>query len=146
MNRRRFLAGSGLALTVCLAGCSTLASEAREGVILTHVELGNTSGQPRVFDVIVTYDDEFIHWDSYEVEAADSEQGMGGRVIEIDSPADPGSTEVYVRVGEKWKGIDFGTDQYDGKRVIVVATYGRPEAESLRLSRVVSDRPVPGNQ
>lgn len=123
-----------------------LGSEEREGVILTHVELGNATSEPQVFDVIVTYNDNIVHWSSNEVGVGDDEQEMGGEVIEIDASDEPGSVEVHVRVGEKWKTTDFDTDRYDGQRVIALVTYGWPEDEILRISRVVSDRPTVTDQ
>lgn len=93
-----------------------------------------------MFDVIVSYDGEVVHWESYEVEARIDEQELGGEVIEMDAPDDPGSVEVYVRVGENWEHTDFDTDRYDGKRVIAVITYGLPEDGIIRISRVIADR------
>lgn len=140
MNRRQFLGGSAIAAAAGLAGCTEFVPERREGVVLTHIELGNASTEPQRFDVIVSYDDEFVQWDSYEVEARVDEQTLGGRVIEVDAPDDPGRVEVSVRVGETWKRADFDTGRYDGEQVIAIATYGLPEAGILRLSRVISDR------
>lgn len=140
MRRREFVAWSGTVLTIGPAGCSTLGSGARDGVVLTHVELGNGSDERQVFDVFATYDGEVLHWRSHEVEARESDEELGGEVVEIDPPEEPGNVEVYVRVGENWERTDF--DEFDGKRVIVTATYGWPERGMLRLSRIESDRPA----
>lgn len=142
MHRRQFVAWSGTALAFGLAGCSTLGAEAREGVVLTHVELGNASPDPQEFDVLVTHDGEVVHWAAHEVEARVDDEELGGEVVEIDAPEEPGSVEVYVRVGERWERTDFDSERYDGEEVIVTATYGLPEAGVLRLSRVESDRPA----
>lgn len=145
MNRRQFLGGSGTVAMVGITGCSTLDSGGREGVILTQVELGNATGEPQAFDVVVTYDGDLTHWSSYEVEVGDAEQEMGGEVVEIDAPDNPGAVEVHVRVGETWKSVDFDADRYDGERVIAIATYGWPD-ETLRISRVIDGRPTPANE
>lgn len=146
MDRREFVAWSGAALTIGLSGCSTLGSEPREGVVPTHVELGNASPESRLFDVLVTHDGEVVHWDAHEVEARVSDDELGGEVVEMDAPEEPGSVEVYVRVGEQWERTDFDAERYDGEDVIVTATYGLPEAGVLRLSRVESDRPAPATE
>jgi hypothetical protein len=135
MKRRRFLVGS---VTVCAAvfsGCLLGTDNERDGVILSHVELGNARGEPRVFDLLVTHDGEVIHWASYEV-------GADGEVINIDSPDEYGGVEVYVRVGEEWQRRDFDTDEYAGEQVIAIVTYGMVENDLLRISRRVSDRPT----
>lgn len=135
MNRREFFTGS---LTPCVAvsgGCLSLDDDERDGVVLTHVELGNQSGDPHVFDLLVTHDEEVIHWASHEV-------NTGGEVIAIDSPDEYGPTEVYVRVDEVWQKTDFDTDESDGEQVIAVVTYGTVEDDLLRISRRLSDRPA----
>lgn len=144
MNRRRFLECGGTALAVGFAGCSAIDAESREGVILTHIELGNATDELQMFDVIVRYDGNIMHWETYEVAPGTAEQEMGGEVIEIDHPPDPGRVEVSVRVGQHWERTDFDSDRFDGKHVIVVATYAWPEEGALRLSRVDSDRPPSG--
>lgn len=140
MNRRHYLSIGGTAVALGLAGCSMPGSSEREGVILTHVELGNASSEPEVFAILVTYDGDIVHWEPHKVGIGADEDEIGGELIEIDSPGDPGRVEVFVRVREHWERTDFDTDRYDGKRVIAVVTYGLPEAEVLRISRVVSDR------
>lgn len=142
MRRRTFLAGSATVVAIPVSGCADLLAEGREGVILTHAELGNASDEPQVFDLLVTHDDEIIHWASHEVGVGENAQETGGTVIDIDSPDEHGHVEVSVRVGEEWKRTDFNTDRYDGERVIAVVVYGRSEDELLRISRRISDRPT----
>ncbi|WP_135666708.1 hypothetical protein [Halorhabdus rudnickae] len=110
----------------------------QKGVNLTHVELGNGSGESQVFDVLVTHNDDTIYWSSQEVRSGEGE----GEVIEIDSPNEYGHVEVYVRVGDVWERTDFDTDRLDGKHVIASVTYGMIEEDILRISRLVSDRPT----
>ncbi len=139
MNRREFFAGS---LSLCAAvsgGCLSLTDDERDGVVLTHVELGNQREDPHVFDLLVTHDEEVIHWASHEV-------GTDGEVIDVDSPDEYGPTEVYVRVDEVWQKTDFDTDEYDGEQVIAVVTYGTVEDDLLRISRRISDRPTSTNE
>ena len=141
MNRRTFLAGSASAITAFAGGCTTIADAESDGVILTHVELGNASDESHVFDVLVTHDNEVVHWSLHEVGGSENEEGAGGEVIEIDDPDEYGPVEVLVRVGDQWTKTDFDTDEYDGERVIAVVTYGMIEDEFLRISRRLSDRP-----
>ncbi|WP_275740837.1 hypothetical protein [Halorhabdus sp. SVX81] len=140
MNRRTFLAGTSTVVTAALGGCTMIGDgkNGREGVILTHVELGNGSGESQVFDVLVTHNDDTIYWSSEEVGSGEGE----GEVIEIDSPDEYGHVEVYVRVGDAWSQTDFDTDRFDGKHVIASVTYGMIEDDLLRISRLVSDRPT----
>lgn len=140
MRRRTFLTDSATLMTIPVAGCTAAFDEEREGVTITHVELGNASDEPRVFDLLVTQGEEIIHWASHEVDVGKNSQEMGGTVIDIDGPNDPGHVEVSVRVGEKWERTDFNTDRYDGERVIAVVVYGMLEEETLRISRLISDR------
>ena len=141
MNRRTFLAGSASVFTAVGSGCTTFADEERDGVILTHVELGNASDELQVFAVLVTHDDEIVHWSSHEVGVTESEEAVAGEVIDIDVPDEYGYVEVLTRVEDQWDTTDFDTDEYDGERVIAVVTYGMVEDELLRISRRVSDRP-----
>lgn len=141
MDRRTFLVGSASVFTAIVSGCTTFADEERDGVILTHVELGNASDGPQVFDVLATHDDEIIHWSSHEVEVTENEEAAGGEVIGINAPDEYGRVEVLVRAKDQWAQTDFDTDEYDGERVIAVVTYGMVEDELLRISRRVSDRP-----
>lgn len=136
MNRRTFLAGSTPIVAATLGGCTVFGGgeNGLDGVILTHVELGNQSDDPQEFDVHVTHDADTIYWSSHEV------AGGEGEVIEIDAPNEYGRVEVYVRVGDVWSQTDFDSDEYDGKRVIAVATYGMVEDDTLRISRIESDR------
>lgn len=142
MNRRQFVAWAGSAATIGLAGCSAVDPESPGGVVLTHVELGNAAPEPRVFDVLVEHDDEVVHWDAHEVDPGGGDGEIGGEVIEVDAPEEPGSVEVSVRVGEQWERTDFDDGRYDGERVLVSATYGWPEPAVLRLSRLESERPT----
>lgn len=142
MRRRTFLAGGATVASIPVSGCAGFFHEGREGVILTHVELGNASSEPQVFDLLVTHDDEIVHWTSHEVGVGEDDQEMGGTVIDIDSPAERGHVEVSVRVGEEWKRTDFATDRYEGERVIAVVVYGMSDEDLLRISRRVSDRPT----
>lgn len=139
MNRRTFLAGSATILTATSGGCTTFNTDGREGVILTHVELGNQSDEAQAFDVQVFHDDEVIHWTQRELASG------GDAVIEIDAPEEFGSVEVFVRAGEEWDSTDFAAEEYDGERVIAVVTYGKVEPDALRISRVVSDRQTSDN-
>lgn len=139
MDRRTFLAESAAILTAVSGGCTTFNTGGREGVILTHVELGNHSDEAQAFDVQVIHDDEVIHWTQRELASG------GDEVIEIDSPDEHGSVEVFVRVEEQWDSTDFDADEYDGERVIAVVTYGKVEPDALRISWVVSDRPASDN-
>lgn len=140
VTRRQYLGIGGTAVALGLAGCSMAGAPDREGVILTHVELGNASPDPEEFDVLVTHDGEIVHWALHEVDVGSDEDEMGGTVIDIDSREEPGQVEVLVRVGQQWERTDFDSDRYDGNRVIAVVTYGLPEDGVLRISRVISDR------
>jgi hypothetical protein len=142
MRRRTFLASSVAVGASFTSGCTGLLAEEREGVTLTHVELGNASNEPQVFDLLVTHDDEIIHWSSHEVGVGGTDQEMGDALVELDSPDERGHVEVLVRVGEEWERTDFDTDRYDGERVIAVVVYGIIEDDMLRISRLVSDRPT----
>lgn len=135
MNRRRFLAAGATVSAVVSGGCLLGNDDGRDGAILTHVELGNAREDPRVFDLLVTHDDEVIHWAAHEV-------GTDGEVVTIESPDEYGNVEVYVRVGEEWQKREFNTDEYAGEQVIAVITYGMVEDDLLRISRRVSDRPT----
>lgn len=141
-DRRTVLGFIGTTVTTGLAGCQTPGSGQREGVVLTHVELGNASPDPQVFDLLVRRDGEIVHWDSHDVGTGTGEDEIGGEVVEMDGPEDPGRVEVAVRVGEQWERTGFDDDRYDGKEVIAVVTYGRLEADTLRISRIDSDRPA----
>ena len=139
MNRRTLLAFGGLAAVGGLAGCSAPTDAGREGVVLTHVELGNGTDEPRTFDVLVRHDGDVVHWAAHEVGVGTGGE-MGGRVVELDGPDEPGRVVVLVRVGETWRELDFREyEQYDGKRVLAVVTYGMVEDE-LRVRPHVSDR------
>lgn len=140
MQRRTVLAGSAGALTVLIGGCIGIRGDERDGVILTHVELGNATDDPQVFDVLVTHDDAIIHWAAHEVGVGTAAGESGGTVIAIESPEDYGDVAVYVRVGDVWQHTDFATDEYAGEHVIAVVTYGQIEDEMLRISRRISDR------
>ena len=142
MRRRKFLASSVTVGALSTSGCTGLLAERRAGVTLTHVELGNASDEPRVFDLLVTHDDDIIHWASHEVGVGGDDQEMGDALIEVDSPSERGHVEVLVRVGEEWQRTDFDTDRYDGERVTAVVVYGMIEDDMLRISRLVSDRPT----
>jgi hypothetical protein len=144
MQRRAFLAGGTAILTVAASGCGGVLDEGLEGVVLTHVELGNASGTPRVFDLQVTHDGDIVHWAAHEVGVAESDREMGGTVVDFDGPDDPGQVEVAVRVGREWARTDFATAEYDGERVLAVVTYGLVEPGLLRISRRVSDRSPAG--
>jgi hypothetical protein len=139
MNRRTFLAGSATLLSALSGGCLAV-DDGRKGVILTHVELGNATDEPRQFDVLVTHDGEIIHWALHDVGVGEGDHEAGGSVIEIESPDEFGSVDVHVRVEETWASTDFDTDRYDGERVIAVVTYGMIEDDMLRISRRISDR------
>lgn len=143
MNRRTFVTGGATLTAILFGGCIGLLGEdrKREGVTLSHVELGNASGEPQVFDLLVTYDNEIIHWSAHEVAVGESDQEMGSTIVDIDAPDDRGHVEVAVRVGQDWQRTDFATDRYDGKRVIAVVVYGMVEDELLRISRRITDRP-----
>ncbi len=142
MNRRTFLAGSATVGTISVAGCTGFLDEKQEGVTLTHVELGNASDEPQIFDLLVTHDNEIIYWSSHEVGVGGNDQEMGDMLVEIDSPDERGHVEALVRVGEVWQRKGFDTDRYDGERVIVVVVYAMVEDEMLRISRLISDRPA----
>ena len=142
MRRRTFLASSVTVGAIFMSGCTGLLAENREGVTLTHVELGNASDEPQVFNLLVTHDDEIIHWASHEVGVGGPDQEMRDALVEINSPDERGHVEVLVRVGEEWQQTDFDTDRYDGERVIAVVVYGMVEDDMLRISRLVSDRPT----
>lgn len=139
MNRRTFLAGTATIFTAVSGGCTTVDNSGVEGVILTHVELGNASDEPQTFDVLVMHDDEIVHWTQHELDSG------GEDVIAIDSPDEHGNVEVFVRVADEWDSADFAADEYDGERVIAVVTYGMIEPDALRISRVVSDRQKSNN-
>lgn len=141
MRRRSFLLTYGLAGIAGLSGC-TANGEPREGVVLTHVELGNGTRSPLLFDVQVLYDGNIVHWAGHEVGVGEDSE-MGGRVIEIAPSAEPASVAVNVRVAGKWAGLDFdGYDEYDGDRVVAIVTYGMVDDE-LRVRPHVSDRSAP---
>jgi hypothetical protein len=140
MNRRKVLAGSATVGAISVAGCTGLLEEDRQGVTISHVELGNASEDRQIFDLLVTHDDEIIHWSSHEVGVGENHQEMGDALVEIDSPDERGQVEVLVRVGEEWQRTDFGTDRYDGERVIAVVVYGMVEDDMLRISCQISDR------
>lgn len=142
MNRRTLLAGSATVGAISVAGCAGILEEEQEGVTLTHVELGNASSEPQVFDLLVTQDDEIIYWASHEVGVGGNDQEMRDALVEIDSPDERGHVEVLVRVGEEWQQTDFDTDRYDGERVIAVVVFGMGDDDMLRISRLVSDRPT----
>lgn len=148
MNRRRFLAGCGAAATVGLAGCAASGADGPASVVLTHVELANGTGEPQVFHLLVELHDDVVHWSSHEVDGGDDGE-MGGAVVEIAAPDEPGAVEVHGRVGETWRTVDFDADRYDGERVIAVFQYGPwsdDDGTALRGSRLVSDRPTPSGE
>jgi len=134
MNRRTFLAGGATAVAAVSGGCSAFRSNGPEGVVPTHVELGNHADESREFDVLVLHDGDIVHWSAHGVD------GGEGEVVEIDAPEEYGSVEVHVRVGQRRASTDFGTDRYDGERVIAVVAYGMAGEDSLRISRLVADR------
>lgn len=140
MNRRTLLAGSATAFAAIAGGCTSASKDERDGVILTHVELGNASGEPQLFDVLVRHDGEIIHWSLHEVGVGAGEGQAGGQVIDIDAPAERGRVDVHVRVGDVWSSTDYDTDEYEGEHVIAVVTYGTMGDEFLRISRRVTDR------
>lgn len=117
-------------------GCLSLNDERRDGVILTHVELGNITDEPQTFDVLLTRDGEIIHWTQHELDAG------GEEVLAIDAQKAHGRVEVLVRVNDNWDRTDFDDEIYDGERVIAVVTYGMVEDEALRIRRVIADRPT----
>lgn len=141
MDRRTFLACGATAVGSVTGGCTAFSGTRRDGVALTHVELGNASGEPQTFDLLVFRDGEIVHWSTREVESGEGGQ-TGGEVIEMDAADEYGRVEVYVRIGDERTGTDFEADEYDGERVIAVVTYGAVEDDMLRISRRLSDRPV----
>ena len=144
MNRRQLLTGAATAITAICVGCTSVPRDGREGVVLTHVELGNATGERQQFDVLVTHDGEIIHWALHEVEPGGDDREAGGTVVEIDSPDDPGDVEVHVRVEDQWASTDFESEEYDGERVLAVVTYGMVDDDLLRITRHRSDRPTSG--
>lgn len=138
MRRRSFLLTGGVAGFAGLAGCASFGGTL-DGVVLTHVELGNGSSSPQRFDVQVLYDGEIAHWAAYTVGVGEDDE-MGGRVVEIPPPAEPASVTVNVSVAGTWAGLDFDDyDEYDGERVVAIVTYGMIEDE-LRVRPHGSDR------
>lgn len=146
MNRRTPLAYGGLAAVAGLSGCPGFAPRGagREGVVLTHVELGNGTDEPRAFDVLVRHDGDVVHWATHEVGVGIGGE-MGGRVVDPDGPDEPGRVVVRVRVGGTWRSLDFRDhERYDGERVVAVVTYGMVEDE-LRVRPHASDRTTAGS-
>lgn len=145
MNRRTFLAGSGTALAGAVAGCTALAGSGGSGVVLTHVELGNASGDPRTFHLLVEYGGTIERWTSHHVEAATDGRDMGDRLVEVDAPEEPVGTVVHARVEEQRTSVSFGADEYDGEQAIATFIYGpwkNDDGEyALRGARHVADRP-----
>lgn len=144
MNRRQYLAGVGAISAVGLAGCAASGTDGPARVVLTHVELANGTGEPQVFHLVVEHDDEVVHWSSHEVDGGGDGGEMGGAVVEMAPPDEPGVVAVHGRVGETWRTVDFDTDRYDGDRVIAVFQYGpwSDDGTALRGTRLVSDRPA----
>lgn len=145
MKRRDLLVGAGLTVTTGLAGCSALADSGGAGVVLTHVELGNASGEPCTFHLLVEYDDEITHWSSHYVGAGDDDPDMGDHLVELDAPEEPGETVVHARVNEQRTSVSFDTDEFDGQQAIATVIYGPWQDDdgeyALRAARHVSDRP-----
>lgn len=148
MNRRAFLAESATVVIAASGGCAAFENGERDGVVLSHVELGNATDEPQQFDVLVTHDDEVVHWSLHAVEAGGNDQDAGGDVIDLGTPDDHGRVEVHVRVDDEWASTDFDTDRFAGERVIAVVTYGMSRTNcyvSVAVSPTVRV-PLPNDQ
>lgn len=125
MNRRTFLAGVGVASIGGLAGCTGAADDNPEGVRLPRVELGNATAETHTFHVIVEFDGEIHHWDSYEIEPGFNEQGLGSQLINPNLPDEAGDVVVHARIGAQRSRIDFDREGYgEGECVIATFLYG----------------------
>ena len=124
MDRRTFLGGLGLTAAGGLAGCTGAADE-ESGVRLPRVELINASTTDQTFHVIVKYDGEIAHWDSYDVESRYDEEGTGSMLVNPGIDPEPGHVSVHTRVDDEESEIDFDREGYgDGECVLATFTYG----------------------
>lgn len=130
------------------APCWMFEADDRAGVIPTHVELGNATADPQEFDLVVEYDDEILHESTYEVGAGGGEHVMGGDVVTLDEPPEPGIVEMHVSVEAQSLTLDFDSAfaqrEYGGERVIGVFTYGMrsdTDERALTATSVLTDRP-----
>jgi hypothetical protein len=129
MHRRELLRYCGGAFVVGLAGCPIPRSENQtEGVILDRIVLSHQLSDPITFDVLVTYDDTIIHWDSYDL------QPDGGRKIEVDGPSEPGDYSLSVRVLDEWKTPKLNDPDHRGKRIEARVVYGWQGENTLHIS------------
>lgn len=131
MNRRSFLAGTAMLMASPLTGCL---DRDREGVIFTHAEIKNASGVPRDFELLITHDDEIIHWSSHLVGFGEYNPEIGS-IISIDSPDERGHVEVFGRTGDFRERLDFdNTNRWDGEYVNAVVEYRVYEDDPFRIS------------
>lgn len=56
-------------------------------------------------------------------------------VLELESPAEFGDIELFVRTANQTERTDFADPERNGQKVIAVVTYGIVEDELLRISR-----------
>ena len=125
MDRRAFLACASLTTVAGIAGCTGSADESEDGVIMPRVELGNATNDTQTFHLLVEYDGEFEHWNSYDVEPSLDSGSMGSELIDPGLPDEPGEVVVYVRIGDRRARIDFADDGYgDGECVLATFLYG----------------------
>ena len=147
MQRRAVLTTSSLLLMIYFGGCTAFDDTVQVGVIPTHVELMNATGEPQTFALHVESDVETIHQAAHEVGVGDGEYGEEIKIVDINSPDEPGIVYVQADVGDQSRTVDFDSnfaiEQYDGHRVTVQFTLvkrGEQEEPTFTHSTRVTDR------
>ena len=146
MRRRTVLTSGALILTGCFAGCTAFDDTEQEGIIPTHVELVNATGESQLFALYVEYDGETIHRADHEVGVGDGDYGEEIKIVEIESPDEPGIVYLQVDVGGQSRTADFDSEylieQFGGERVTVQFTLvrrGEQDEPTLTHGARISD-------
>ena len=140
MDRRTFLSCASVVAIGAFSGCTGRASDTGDGVILPRVELGNATNESQTFHLLIEFNDNIAHWDSYEVGPTFAEQGMGSEMIDPDLPDESGAVTAHVRIGSERASIDFEEEGYgDGDCVIATFLYGFRGEDQLSAHPVTVD-------
>lgn len=134
MRRRQALFGMTAVLTG-IAGCFSRPVSEQQGVSLAGIELGNATDESQIFNLLVTYEEEIVHWEAHEVEPG-SETDMGSKVVDPGITTGPGDVGLKCRVGEHATMTDFDDPNFHGECVLGTFLYG------FRDDQVLSSHPT----